>query len=110
MGRVMGIMENDEFFKKLDDLILASWLPMKEFLDVLIQHEDELDLQVRALVIGGLGSFVRTYAKRRADHNPKHLSFLDAIESMQKDERVQLLNQMVAERFVDSQVEKMGDK
>ena len=61
--------DNPLFWLNLDELVKTAWRPLKEFLDVCIEHEDEMTLQTNALLHGGLGTFVRKYAMMRADNN-----------------------------------------
>ena len=47
--------DDPAFWETLDQLINESWLPLKNFIDVLKDHDDELTLQSKAMIMGEIG-------------------------------------------------------
>ena len=57
------------------------------------------------MLIGGIGTFVRTYAIRRSESNPAELSFKSALEAVHNDTQVRALMNQATDTFVDSKIE-----
>lgn len=105
LGSTMQSWNNDpRFWDALDNLVNASWRPLKELLDVLQEYDENLDLQTRAMLIGGLGTFTRTYAIRRSESNGPEMSFESAVGAVHSNPFVQALMGQAAEAMVDSKV------
>ena len=106
LGSTMQSWNNDpRFWDALDNLVNASWRPLKELLDVLQEYDESLDLQTRAMLIGGLGTFTRTYAIRRSESNGPEMSFESAVGAVHSNPFVQALMGQAAEAMVDAKVD-----
>lgn len=101
--------DDPAFWETLDQLINESWLPLKNFLDVLKDHDDELTLQSKAMISGGIGTFVRVYALRRSDSNPPEIAFQEALSAVYADPRVRELTQQAADKMVDAKITQMKE-
>ena len=97
------------FWEALDELINTSWKPLKELLDVLNEYDEDLDLQTKAMLIGGIGTFTRVYAIRRSESNPAQLSFQSAFEAVNENQYVRALMKQTTEAIIDSKVEGMKE-
>jgi hypothetical protein len=101
--------DNPLFWESLDSLVQNAWRPLKEFLDVCREHEDEFTLQTNALLFGGLGTFVRKYAMMRADLNSHQVAFEQALIACHSDHRMRAMMGQAADMMVDNAVEKMKE-
>ena len=101
--------ENSQFWDNLDHLIQTSWLPLKEFIDVAKEHEDEFTLQTNALLFGGLGTFVRTYARMRSDMNDHQTSFHSALIAVHSDHRMRMMIGEATNMMVDQTIDRMKE-
>jgi len=101
--------DNPLFWSNLDELVKTAWRPLKEFLDVCIEHEDEMTLQTNALLHGGLGTFVRKYAMMRSDNNGHEVSFQYALKACHEDSRMRAMMSQAADMMVDSAIDRMKE-
>jgi hypothetical protein len=95
------------FWQSLDHFVEVAWLPLKELLDVLHEHEDEMDPPAKAFIFGGIGQFMRVYATRRSEANTPVQAFNDAMHTVHNDRRVQAVFAGAANQMVDSAVENL---
>jgi len=103
----MTWIDDDRFWVALDDYTAQSWPSLKQLLDVLYEHKDDLEIQAQAFLFGGLGKFVRIYHELRQDLNKPEVCFSEAFIAVQKDRRIQMLSQLTAEQMVDKKVQNM---
>tara|TARA_R100000329_G_C7611715_1_gene217102 strand:+ start:497 stop:808 length:312 start_codon:yes stop_codon:yes gene_type:complete len=69
----MNWTEDDLVWSNLDDLMMNSWNDLKQFLDALHEHSEELNPQINAMLFGGMGQLVQGYVVARTELNsPKH--------------------------------------
>ena len=104
------LQDDEQFWLALDNFVNSAWLPYKLLNEVILEHESELDITISALVLGGLGNFVRSYAIMRSEGLSPQESFSIALTSVQSDHRVQTMLQVGANRLVDSKVEQIKEK
>ena len=106
----MMTWNNDpRFWDSLDELINSAWKPLKELLDVMTEYDEDLDLQTKAMLIGGIGTFTRVYAIRRSESNPPELSFQSAFEAVNENQYVRALMKQTTDAIIDSKVEGMKE-
>ena len=101
--------EDEQVWENLDKLIHEAWLPLKEFLDVMQEHDDELSLEVKANLFGGLGVFCLTYAQMRKDANNCIDAFNEAMLSVQNDSRQVKLRERAIHQVIDAKVENLNE-
>ena len=101
--------EDEQVWDALDLAVEAVWLPLKDLLDLLHEHRDELEPQSSAFLFGGLGQFVRVYATRRGESNTPVQAYVDAMAAVQNDRRIQTVFQQAAEEAVDARVKEMKE-
>ena len=104
MGRMEGLLDDPRFWDALDELVNASWRGVKEVCDVMEEHVETIPAPLQGLLIGGVGTFVRTYAIARREANTPELAFRHALEQVNRDPRTQALVQQAANEAVDSKV------
>ena len=97
------------FWASLDDFVHLCWTPLKELLDVLYEHRDELAPHGQALLFGGLGKFIQIYHHSRAHGFDEVESFNEAVRAVQADTRVQSMVESAANQTVDLTVERMKE-
>lgn len=95
------------FWEALDKLVEASWLPLKELLDVVFEHKDTIGREPQAFLFGVIGNFVRVYYEMRAMTNPPQVSFNEGMQTVFSDRRVQELFQLGMQSAVDNKVSQM---
>ena len=100
--------EDETVWGSLDDLIDMAWLPLKDLLDRLHDHSDQLAQPTQALLFGGLGLFSMTYKQMRTDGHPPITAYEGAMLSIQRDRRIQQMMAATAQRMVDTRVDEMG--
>tara|TARA_R110002110_G_scaffold248989_4_gene465192 strand:+ start:5920 stop:6249 length:330 start_codon:yes stop_codon:yes gene_type:complete len=100
--------DDPRFWDSLDNLVSVSWKPLKELIDIL-SETDDLPLQTKALLMGGLGTFTRIYATRRSESNPPPMAFQSAVESVYSNQHVKALMGQAADAMVDSKIEVMKE-
>jgi len=103
-----GWDDDEQIWTALDEFVAASWLPLKELLDCAFEHQAEYQPVTSALLFGGLGTFVRVYHERRSESNSPQQAFIDAMQSVQADRRVQSVFQTATESAIDNKINRMG--
>ena len=99
--------DNPLLWEKLDDLMINSANELKEFLDILYEHEKEIHPMMKGLIFGGLGQLVLAYNVARNEANEPKLSLALGVEKVMKNP---LFNASMAgniENLIDNAVEKM---
>jgi len=93
----------------LDDLLLNAWPDLKQFLDALHEHADEISPHFRGLLFGGLGQLVAAYATARSEANDPRQAYTVALEVMIANPSFACMMQGMVNQTVDGAVVKMGD-
>lgn len=75
----------------------------------MVEYREEIPPQLNALISGGLGTFVRSYAIARSESNPPRLAFELALRKVNENPLVQGLVQQAANEMIDGRVEKMKE-
>ncbi len=99
--------DNPLLWEKLDDLMINSASELKQFLDILFEHEKEIHPMLKGLLFGGFGQLVMGYNVARTEANDPKLSLALATEKVMKNP---LFNQVMAgniENIIDKSVEQM---
>ena len=109
MGDMEGLLDDPRFWDALDELVNNSWRNVKEIVDVMNEHSETIPAPMQGLFIGGIGTFVRTYAIARSEANPPELAFRHALECVNQDPRTQALVQQAAHDTVDAKVAGMKE-
>lgn len=109
MERMEGLLDDPRFWDALDELVNVSWRGVKEVVDVMNEHAETIPAPLQGLLIGGVGTFVRTYAIARSESNPPDLAFRHALECVNQDPRTQALVQQAANDAVDAKVAGMKE-
>ena len=110
LGEIMETLFDDpRFWDALDNLVNSSWRETKEMCDLMGEYTGEIPPQLNALILGGLGTFVRSYAIARSESNPPPLSFQLALRKVNENPLVQGLVQQTANDMVDGKVNKMKE-
>ncbi len=109
MGYMDGLLEDPRFWDALDSMVNASWRGVKELTDVMGEHSDTIPLPLQGLLIGGMGTFVRSYAIARSEANPPNLAFQHALQQVNAHPLAQVLIQQAANDAVDERVASMKE-
>lgn len=109
MGLMETVLEDPRFWDALDSMVNASWRGVKELTDVLAEHSETIPLPLQGLLIGGMGTFVRTYAIARSEANPPDLAFQHALQQVNAHPLAQVLIQQAANDAVDARVSSMKE-
>ena len=97
----MNWADDDLVWNNLDDLIMNSWNDLKNFLDALHEHNEELNIQMKGILFGGLGQFCQAYVVARGELNsPKH-SMAIALEKTTENPMFAALMQSAIHQSVD---------
>lgn len=97
--------EDKNVINALDNWAINSAIELKELLDAAFVHYDQMDPSVKAILFGGLGKFVLSYANFRKDANPFEIAFEQAMIAVHSDARVQNLIQHSTEQMIDKKVD-----
>ena len=100
--------DDERFWDALDEATSAAWLPLKEFLDVVFDHQDELPLISQALLFGILGGFVKEYVEARGELNDPPVALEMALSNVMNDRRVQSMMKGGIDQTIDNHVEGMA--
>lgn len=100
--------EDEEIWERLDDLVEASWIPLKELLDKAHEYKGQYQPFSVALLFGGLGTFTRVYATCRSEANGPKEAFAEAMTAVQSDRRMQSVFQKATQDAVDAHVNRLG--
>ena len=82
MSQKIEWFENKIIWDSLDNIVNHSAGDIKNLLDALWEHRDELDEQMKVTLFIGLGGFVKTYAESRSELNKPLESFAHAVEKV----------------------------
>ena len=99
--------DNPLLWEKLDDLMINSANELKEFLDILYEHEKEIHPMLKGLVFGGLGQLVLAYNVARKEANEPKLSLALGVEKVMKNPLFSSSMAGNIENLIDNAVEKM---
>lgn len=108
-GVMETVFDDPRFWDALDSMVNASWRGIKEVVDVLNEHTETIPLPLQGLLIGGMGTFVRTYAVARREANSPPLAFQHALQQVNAHPLAQVLIQQAANDAVDSKVATMKE-
>ena len=109
MGFMEGLLDDPRFWDALDELVNTSWRNVKEVCDVMNEHSETIPLPLQGMLMGGIGTFVRSYAIARSESNPPELAFRHALQCVNQDPRTQILIQQAANEAVDAKVAGMKE-
>lgn len=93
----------------LDDLLQNVWPDLKQFLDALHEHSDEINPHWRGLLFGGLGQLVAAYVTARSESNDPKQSYAVALEVMVANPAFAGMMQGMVNQTIDGAVVKMED-
>jgi len=102
----MSWAEDPLVWQNLDDLMMNSWNDLKQFLDALHEHNDELDMGIKAILFGGLGQLTQAYVTARGDLNSPQHALAIALEETTKNPMFAALMQQTVNSAVDRAVGK----
>jgi len=91
-------------WENLDRLAEEAWPALKELLDSLAEHQDEISEIGRALLFAGAGRFFAVYRQERAQANTPEQSMIEALRQVYGDNRIQGLMQQAVTDRVDAAV------
>jgi len=103
---------NDDvlFWESLDSFVAIAWLPFNELIDVLHEHQSEMDEPTKAILFAGMGGFMRVYARQRQEGQDPLVAFNAAMNTVHHDRRVQAVFGAAANQVVDNAVQNLkGD-
>jgi hypothetical protein len=93
----------------LDDLLQNVWPDLKQFLDALHEHSDEINPHWRGLLFGGLGQLVAAYVTARSESNDPKQAYAVALEVMVANPAFAGMMQGMVNQTIDGAVVKMED-
>ena len=96
--------ENPLVWQNLDRLAEEAWPALKELLDTLADHREEIPDIAKALLFAGLGRFFAAYRHERAQANTPEQSMVEALRQVYGDNRIQGLMQQAVNDKVDAAV------
>ena len=97
-------------WEAIDDLMRVANRPLKEVLDMVYEYESTLHPLAKAILYGGLATFVSNYGKLRNNTNPPNVSFAEAMKAVQNNPlMVQMFAQGI-ENTIDERVEGMKNE
>lgn len=97
--------ENKIVWDSLDAIVKNCSTDLKNLLDALWEHKDEIDENTQVTLFVGLGGFVKTYAEARSELNEPLESFAHAVNTVFSHPAYDRMMQKQMNQFVDSKVE-----
>ena len=97
-------------WEKIDALMINSSNDIKELLDILFEHDNELHPTFRAMMFGGVGQFFMTYNEARNETNTPELSLALSIEQVMKNPAFESIIKENIENTIDNTVKNMEGK
>lgn len=102
--------DDPHLWEAIDDLMRVANRPLKEVLDMVYEYESTLHPLAKAILYGGLATFVSNYGKLRNNTNPPNVSFAEAMKAVQNNPlMVQMFAQGI-ENTIDERVEGMKNE
>ena len=105
----MEWMDDPLVWDGLDDLLQNVWPDLKQFLDALHEHSDEINPHWRGLLFGGLGQLVAAYVTARSESNDPKQAYAVALEVMVANPAFAGMMQGMVNQTIDGAVVKMED-
>ena len=93
----------------LDDLLQNVWPDLKQVLDALHEHSDEINPHWRGLLFGGLGQLVAAYVTARSESNDPKQAYAVALEVMVANPAFAGMMQGMVNQTIDGAVVRMED-
>ena len=94
--------QRPDIWNALDKLAAKSWPELKNFLDLLSDHQSDLSPIASTLLFGGIGKFLGAYNKARAQDLDGVSAYTVAIETVYEDARIQTLILHAVNNTVDN--------
>ena len=94
--------ERGDIWQSLDKVVKTSFPPLREFLDLMADHQHQLGGVGNALLFGGLGKFLAVYGKARQMDADGPTAYQVAMEEVYLDERIQALLVTAVNQTVDN--------
>ena len=102
--------DDPHLWEAIDDLMRVANRPLKEVLDMVYEYESTLRPLAKAILYGGLATFVSNYGNLRNNTNPPNVSFAEAMKAVQNNPlMVQMFAQGI-ENTIDERVEGMKNE
>ena len=94
--------ENPLVWTNLDRLAEEAWPSLKELLDTLAEHQEEISDIGKALLFAGVGRFFAAYKHERAQANTPEQAMTEALRQVYNDNRIQALMMQAVNDKVDA--------
>tara|TARA_R100000781_G_scaffold84766_2_gene52207 strand:- start:461 stop:724 length:264 start_codon:yes stop_codon:yes gene_type:complete len=86
---------------------MNMWPDTKEFFDVVHEHSEEIQPQMKIILFAGIGNFIKSYNDARHETNNPKISFAIALEKVTQNPAINLLMASQLNRVIDGKVEEM---
>jgi len=104
VGVRMPWQEDERVWEHLDRVAEESWPAVKDFLDVLAEHNDEISAVGQALMFAGIGRFLASYRRARQEGMPADEALSEAVRQVHGDNRIQAMMQGAVHQLIDNKV------
>ena len=103
----MSWSDDPNVWETMDSLLLDAWINLKDFLDALSNHKEDVNPMLWTMLAPGLGGLTKAYNEARMESNPPQIALALALEKTVKHGSIQRLMMNTMNQSVDRVVEGM---